>query len=120
MPAIVQVSPALEDASPEAVPARLLRRRRDLFPMRIDRPIVWKGTGVEEKGVDAKTGQTLIEVDPRYFRPTEVDLLIGDPSKAETKLGWKPKRTFDELVTDMVDSDMELFKQEAHRVNRYD
>lgn len=88
--------------------------------MRIDRPIVWKGTGVEEKGVDAKTGQTLIEVDPRYFRPTEVDLLIGDPSKAETKLGWKPKRTFDELVTDMVDSDMELFKQEAHRVNRYD
>jgi GDPmannose 4,6-dehydratase len=87
---------------------------------RVDRAIVWKGTGVEEKGVDAKTGQTLVEVDPRYFRPTEVDLLIGDPSKARARLGWAPKKTFDELVTDMVDSDLELFKQETGRVNRHD
>ena len=87
---------------------------------RVDRTIVWKGTGVEEKGVDAKTGQILVEVDPRYFRPTEVDLLIGDPSKARAKLGWAPKKTFDELVTDMVDSDLELFKQETGRVNRHD
>jgi GDPmannose 4,6-dehydratase len=87
---------------------------------RVDRTIVWKGTGVEEKGVDAKTGQILVEVDPRYFRPTEVDLLIGDPSKALAKLGWAPKKTFDELVTDMVDSDLELFKQETGRINRHD
>jgi GDPmannose 4,6-dehydratase len=87
---------------------------------RIDRAIVWKGTGVEETGIDAKTGQILVEVDPRYFRPTEVDLLIGDPSKARAKLGWTPKKTFDELVTDMVESDLELFKQETGRVNRHD
>jgi GDPmannose 4,6-dehydratase len=87
---------------------------------RIDRAIVWKGTGVEETGIDAKTGQILVEVDPRYFRPTEVDLLIGDPSKARAKLGWAPKKTFDELVTDMVDSDLEQFKQETGRVNRHD
>ncbi len=87
---------------------------------RIQRNIAWTGTGVDEKGVDAKTGQVLIEVDPRYFRPTEVDLLIGDPSKARAKLGWATKKTFDELVTDMIESDLELFKQEAHRVNRHD
>ncbi len=87
---------------------------------RVGRTIAWKGNGVDEIGVDAKTGQTLVEVDPRYFRPTEVDLLIGDPSKARAKLGWAPKRTFDELVTDMVDSDLELFKDEAGRINRHD
>lgn len=87
---------------------------------RVQREIVWKGIGVEEKGVDAETGQILVEVDPRYFRPTEVDLLIGDPSKARSKLGWTPKKTFDELVTDMVESDLELFKQEPGRVNRRD
>ena len=87
---------------------------------RIDRAIVWKGTGVAEIGVDAKTGHTLVEIDPRYFRPTEVDLLIGDASKARAKLGWAPQRTFDELVTDMVGSDLELFKQEAGRFNHRD
>jgi GDPmannose 4,6-dehydratase len=87
---------------------------------RIGRVIVWKGTGVDEKGIDEKTGQILVEIDPRYFRPTEVDLLIGDASKARTKLGWAPRRTFDELVTDMVDSDLELFKTEAARFGRPD
>jgi len=87
---------------------------------RIDRKIIWKGSGVDEKGIDEKTGHTLVEIDPRYFRPTEVDLLIGDPSKARAKLGWKPKRTFDELVNDMVVSDLASFKLEAHRVNRRD
>jgi GDPmannose 4,6-dehydratase len=87
---------------------------------RIDRTIVWKGAGVDETGVDAKTGQTIVQIDPRYFRPTEVDLLIGDASKARAKLGWAPRKTFDELVTDMVASDLELFKQEAGRFNHRD
>jgi GDPmannose 4,6-dehydratase len=61
----------------------------------IGRTIVWHGSGVEEKGVDKSTGQVLVEVDPRYFRPTEVDALLGDPSKARAKLGWRHKTSFD-------------------------
>ncbi len=68
----------------------------------IGRAIVWKGSGVNETGVDEATGQTLVEVDARYFRPTEVDLLIGDASKARRKLGWRHRVTFDELVEEMV------------------
>jgi GDPmannose 4,6-dehydratase len=68
--------------------------------------IEWRGEGICEKGVDMKTGRVLIEVDPRYFRPTEVDLLLGDPSKAERLLGWKRKVSFDELVRRMVEYDM--------------
>ena len=72
----------------------------------IGRRIEWRGKSVEEQGVDARTGKTLVRVDPRYFRPTEVDLLIGDPTKARQKLGWKHTRTFDELVTEMVEFDI--------------
>jgi GDPmannose 4,6-dehydratase len=68
--------------------------------------IEWVGSGIEEKGIDSKTGRVLVEVDPRYFRPTEVDLLIGDATKARQKLGWQPKVTFDELVKMMVKSDL--------------
>ena len=68
----------------------------------IGRTIVWRGTGVEEKGIDKATGQVLVEVDPRYFRPTEVDTLLGDPSKARAKLGWRHKTSFDALVIEMV------------------
>ncbi len=67
--------------------------------------IVWKGKGTKEKGIDTHTGKTIIEIDPEYFRPTEVDILIGDPSKAEKKLGWKPKTTFKELVRIMMEVD---------------
>ena len=70
--------------------------------------IEWRGEGLHEKGVDSKTGRVLIEVDPRYFRLTEVDLLLGDPSKAERLLGWKRKVSFDELVRRMVEYDMRL------------
>lgn len=66
----------------------------------------WKGVGVEEKGLDAKTGRVLIEVDPRYFRPTEVDLLLGDPTKARLKLGWKHETDFGSLVKEMVTADL--------------
>src|ERR1700681_2710253 len=75
---------------------------------RIGRRIDWRGTGVDEKGIDAESGQVLIEIDPRYFRPTEVDLLVGDATKAREKLGWRPTISFDALVLEMVDSDLEL------------
>lgn len=65
----------------------------------------WKGEGVNERGINSETGKSIIEVDPQYFRPTEVDLLIGDPQKANNKLGWTPHYSFDELVTDMIKSD---------------
>ena len=71
----------------------------------------WQGEGVDEKGSDAKTKKVLIEVDPRYFRPTEVELLLGDPSKAERLLGWKREVSFEELVRRMVRYDLELFKK---------
>ena len=69
--------------------------------------IEWQGEGVDEVGVDAATGEVLIEVDPRYYRPTEVEILIGDPSKAKEKLGWKAKVEFRELVKMMVEGDLE-------------
>ncbi|MFT4780083.1 MAG: GDPmannose 4,6-dehydratase [Flavobacteriales bacterium] len=76
--------------------------------------IEWKGEGVDEKGFDKATGKVLVEVDPKYFRPTEVELLIGDPTKAQTELGWKHECTFDQLVKEMMASDVELFKRDRH------
>lgn len=73
----------------------------------------WRGDGVDEKGIDAKTGKTLVEVDPRYFRPTEVDILLGDPSKAERALGWKRRVSFETLVRKMVDYDMNVVGREC-------
>lgn len=69
--------------------------------------IVWKGKGLQEKGVDKNTGKTIIEIDPKYFRPAEVDVLLGDYAKAKKKLGWKPKTKFKELVKLMAESDYE-------------
>jgi GDPmannose 4,6-dehydratase len=73
----------------------------------VDRMIEWRGTGVEEVGLDRKTGKILVRIDPRYFRPTEVDELCGDPSKAHERLGWSHKTSFKELVAEMVASDLE-------------
>ncbi|MDR8390226.1 GDP-mannose 4,6-dehydratase [Aliifodinibius sp. S!AR15-10] len=67
----------------------------------------WIGEGIDEKGINAETGDTVIEIDPRYFRPTEVDLLIGDATKAREKLGWKPKYSFDGLIEEMIQEDRE-------------
>ncbi|TZE83079.1 GDP-mannose 4,6-dehydratase [Calorimonas adulescens] len=72
----------------------------------VDIDLVWEGTGIDEKGIDKKTGKVLIEVDPRYFRATEVDLLVGDSTKAREKLKWTPRVKFDELVYMMVESDL--------------
>jgi GDPmannose 4,6-dehydratase len=75
--------------------------------------ISWQGKGVDEIGVDRKTGKTLVAIDARYFRPTEVDLLIGDPSKAQRVLGWKATTPFKTLVKEMVKADVDLVKREA-------
>jgi GDPmannose 4,6-dehydratase len=83
-------------------------------------PIEWRGLGLEEKGVDARSGRTLIEVDPRYFRPTEVDLLLGDASKARSRLGWKHCITFDVLVKEMVEADRKAMRKESERRNAFD
>ncbi len=76
--------------------------------------IQWKGEGTEEQGVDRKTGKVLVKIDPRYFRPTEVETLLGDNSKARAKLGWAPQVSFEELVREMVEVDLELAKRDAH------
>lgn len=95
--------------------------------------IEFKGQGVEEKGYvkscfgefKLPTGKEIVAVDPKYFRPTEVELLLGDPTKANTKLGWKPKHDLQSLVTDMMKSDLELFKKDkyliegGHKVMKY-
>lgn len=79
---------------------------------RLDMPIEWRGTGVHEKGIDTKTGKIVIEIDPKYFRPAEVDLLLGDPGKAKRQLKWEPKVDFDGLVDMMVDADIQLAERE--------
>ena len=76
--------------------------------------IVWSGEGVAERGCDRKSGKTLIEIDANYFRPTEVDILLGDPTKAREKLGWTHKTTFEQLVAEMVASDLIVMKQRGH------
>lgn len=73
--------------------------------------IEWQGEGVDEKGIDKDTGRVLIEVDPKYFRPTEVDLLIGDPTKAKEELGWEPEVKFKELVQLMVQFDLKAIEE---------
>ena len=80
----------------------------------VGRRIVWRGAGVDEVGVDPASGAALVRVDPRYFRPTEVQTLLGDASKAREKLGWCPTVTFSELVTEMVASDLTRLTSPDH------
>ncbi|MBU0689921.1 MAG: GDP-mannose 4,6-dehydratase [Gammaproteobacteria bacterium] len=85
----------------------------------------WEGKGVDEKGYDDSTGKCIVQVDPRYFRPTEVETLLGDPTKAKEKLGWTPKVTFKELVAEMVREDLksaerdELVKKHGYQAMDY-
>lgn len=76
--------------------------------------IAWQGEGVNEKGINTATNEIIVEVDPKYFRPTEVELLMGNPAKAKKELGWETTYTFDELVKEMVLSDLELFKKDQY------
>jgi len=80
---------------------------------RLDIRIAWNGRGADETGVDRRSGKTIVRVDPRYFRPTEVETLLGDPTKARTRLGWTPKFSFDQLVDDMVKSDLQIAQRDA-------
>jgi GDPmannose 4,6-dehydratase len=81
----------------------------------VDRQVAWQGKGAEEKGIDAKSGHVLVEVDKDYFRPTEVDSLLGDPGKAHKMLGWKHKTSFRQLVAEMMESDLHTVPAEMQR-----
>jgi GDPmannose 4,6-dehydratase len=86
----------------------------------IGRKIVWQGEGVGELGRDDASGQVLVEIDARYFRPTEVDILMGDPSKAHRVLGWRHKTSFEGLVKEMVAADLDEVRREHNRQSRHD
>jgi GDPmannose 4,6-dehydratase len=86
----------------------------------VGRSIEWSGQGLDEIGRDSRTGQELVAVDPRYFRPTEVEQLIGDPTKAREKLGWRHEVGFEELVKEMVAADLETVKRDSWRRNTPD
>ena len=86
----------------------------------VGRSVKWEGQGKSERGIDASSGQVLVEVDERYYRPTEVEYLLGDPSKARRVLGWKHAISFDELVKEMVEEDLKVVREEQIRRNRHD
>lgn len=91
----------------------------DLAFRRVGITLRWEGEGVDEKGIDIATGRVLVEVDPKYFRPCEVEQLLGDPTKARTVLGWNPRKTtFEQLVNIMVDHDMAMIKNHRHDSDR--
>ncbi len=79
----------------------------------LGKKIRWEGKDKDEKGYDSETGNLIVAVDPRYFRPTEVETLLGDPTKAKEKLGWEPKITFEEMVHEMMESDIDIAKRDA-------
>ena len=86
----------------------------------VGRKIKWEGEGKSERGIDAASGQDLVEVDDRYYRPTEVEYLLGDPSKARRVLGWKHAISFDGLVKEMVEEDLKAVREEQNRRSRHD
>jgi GDPmannose 4,6-dehydratase len=83
-------------------------------------PLEWRGQAENEVGVDSKTGAVRVRIDPMYYRPTEVDLLIGDPSKARAKLGWRHRVSFKELVADMISADRIAVRKEQDRLTRHE
>jgi GDPmannose 4,6-dehydratase len=91
---------------------RSVREFVELAFKEVGRAVEWRGKGVEETGVDKKSGKTIVRIDPQYFRPTEVDLLIGDPAKAQKKLGWKAQTSFADLVKQMVAGDLDIARRE--------
>lgn len=84
----------------------------------VNRAVEWRGAGVEETGIDTDSGEVLVKIDPRFFRPTEVDKLLGDPTKARVKLGWQHRTAFPDLVAEMVESDVKAVAMERNRRNR--
>ena len=100
--------------------AHSVREFVELAFSRVGRKIEWRGKGVDEIGIDTASGEMLVKIDSRYFRPTEVDVLLGDPAKAHRVLGWQHKVGFPELVSEMVESDLKAIAQESHREHGYD
>ncbi|MDN4983713.1 GDP-mannose 4,6-dehydratase, partial [Bradyrhizobium sp. WYCCWR 13022] len=92
---------------------RSVRELVELSFAHVGRRIEWRGAGVDETGIDAASGKAVVKIDPTYFRPTEVDLLVGDASKARQVLGWKPKRSFAQLVEEMMTSDLADAKRDV-------
>jgi GDPmannose 4,6-dehydratase len=90
-----------------------VRELIELAAGRLGMPVAWEGQGVEERGIDTTSGRPIVAIDPRYFRPAEVDTLLGDPSKARRQLGWEPKVGFEELITEMVTADMREAEKDA-------
>jgi GDPmannose 4,6-dehydratase len=97
-----------------------VREFAELAFAHVGRKIEWRGHGTEEKGIDQRSGRVLIEIDKRYFRPTEVDQLVGDASKAHKRLGWRHQTSFRDLVKEMVDADLRAVRREVERRNRDD
>jgi GDPmannose 4,6-dehydratase len=95
-----------------------VREFLELAFAKVGRKIEWRGKGIEEFAVDCATGDTLVQIDSRYFRPTEVDILLGDPSKAQRVLGWKHTVTFPQLVAEMVESDLGVVAKEHSKSER--
>jgi GDPmannose 4,6-dehydratase len=95
-----------------------VRELVELAFQQVGRTIEWRGEGLDEVGIDAKTGKDLVRVDPRYFRPTEVGLLLGDPRKAHQRLGWKHQTSFADLVAEMVQCDLKIVADEHWRRDR--
>ena len=97
----------------------------DLAAKEVGIQIRWQGEGVDEKGYDIASGKCIVAVDPRYFRPAEVETLLGDPTKAKDKLGWVPQTSFQELVSEMMREDLkeaqrdELVKQHGFKYFNY-
>ena len=95
--------------------AHSVREFVELAFSKVGHKIEWRGKGIDEMGIDTGTGETVVKIDSRYFRPTEVDMLLGDASKARRVLGWQHKVSFPELVSEMVESDLKVIAQESHR-----
>ena len=102
-----------------------MREFVDIAAQALGMNIIWKGEGINETGVDSISGKTIVKVDPGYFRPTEVETLLGNPAKAKEKLGWQATTSFKQLVHEMVKSDLEeaekdaLCHKEGFKVYRY-
>lgn len=107
-----------EEADDYVIATNETRTVREFVEVAFDRvgiKVVWEGKGVEEIGKDKETGKVIVKINPKFFRPAEVDILIGNPEKADTKLGWIREISFSELVNRMVDNDLELVKKEILR-----
>ena len=90
-----------------------VRQFVEIAAAHLDIAIIWRGQGIAEEGYDKNSGTCIVKIDPNYFRPTEVDNLLGDPSKAKAKLGWEPRTTFEEMVSEMMGRDLELTERDA-------